>query len=116
MSVFGERIRLSTWEVLSDHKETIVYRPNGGRPRSIRAIVDRNPPEPIEEVPQALAPKLVLTVLNNERTGISSHQAAAIDTGGDTVDVAVRVGGEVTTRPIAKILRHDDATVEVEVR
>jgi hypothetical protein len=102
--------------LLQQMGETVIYRPNGGRPRSIEMILDRNPPEPIEEIPEALAPRIVGTALNDERLGISSGRAAAIDTGGDAVDVTVRVGGEVTTRPITKVLRHDEAVIEVAIR
>lgn len=116
MSRFGERIRLSAWEVLNDHKEIVIYRPNGGRPRSIQMILDRNPPEPVEEVPGVVAPRIIGSALNDERLGISSHRATEIDTGGDAVDVAVRVGGEVTTRPITKVIRHDEAVIEVAIR
>lgn len=94
-----------------DFAEWVIYRPLNGIPRSVKAIVDRSPPESMS--PHGLAPRMTVMVANDPSDGISSRE---IDTGGDMIDVADRVGCDATSRPIAQITSHDEGFITVEVR
>ena len=71
--------------------EYVVYTPATGSPRTIKAHVDRNPPEHIAPDGQVLTPKLRITVNNDATTGIST--ATADFHGSDKITVAERIGG-----------------------
>lgn len=93
-------------DLLTEHGEAVTYKPNGGGSRSIDAIVNRNPPAASEAASQGLiAPgRMLLTVENDATSGISTDE---IDTGGDKVTVALRVGGTATDRPITQLVNDD---------
>ena len=86
--------------------QMVVYRPKGGLPRSIRAIVDRPVPQPVEHGPRGVAVKVTLTVANDPVTGIDSRTFIA---GGDTVDVPLVFGGPLVNCQFAKDRPAEDA-------
>ena len=100
-------------QLLVQFGEWLIYRPAGGVPRRIRAIVHRSSPEPVPGVPGSLAGKAEVSVYNNGATGISS---ATVDNGGDRLDIALRQGGDVTKRPIGRILSDTAGVLKFEVR
>lgn len=95
-----------------DFEESIVYRPRVGSTRNIVAIVDRSPPAPLGP-PGTLAAQLTVAVMNSAVVGIS---AGELDTGGDSIDVALRVGGTPETRRITRIAEQDAGMLVLEVR
>ena len=95
-----------------DFAEAITYRPRVGDTRVINAVVNRSPPAPLGP-PGTLAAQLTIAVANSEETGIS---AAELDTGGDSIDVALRVGGTPETRRIARLAVQDAGILVLEVR
>lgn len=90
--------------------EEIVYRPNGGDARTIRAIVTREIPR---EIGNARSPLVRLTVQNDATDGIT---AAEIDDGADQIDVATKPGGTATTRNIYRVVSSNTAFVTLEVK
>lgn len=89
------------------HAETVQYLPRGGLPRSVQAVVNRQPPTP-ENVPEGLvAPRLVLHFKTDATAGILPE---LIDTGGDQVEVALRAGGTPEKRPITRLVDDDGMT------
>lgn len=98
-----------------DFAEDIVYRPLNGRPRTIKAVVNRDVHRPMDGAGGGRPINaMTITVANDRITGIASDE---IDTGGDRIDVAVRVGGRPETRPIASdILNQDAGMLELGVR
>jgi hypothetical protein len=81
--------------------EDVLYTPTGGTPRTIKAHVDRNPPEHIAPDGQVLTPKMRITVNNDATTGISS---ATVDRyGSDTITVAYRIGTAPTAFPLYQV-------------
>jgi len=98
---------------LSDFGEAVVYRPRAGQPRPIRALVDRSPPAPVAEAPGALAPRIRLVVRNDDRLGVSSRE---VDTGGDRVEVAVRLGRAPESLAVVRVAAQDAGLVELEAR
>ena len=96
-----------------DFAEKVKYVPRTGRPRVIVAIVDRNPPATITEIPGAKAPVIWLHAKNDQIEGIDPK---LLDTGGDRVEVAQRVGGVKAARSITSVVRQDAGMVTLEVR
>jgi hypothetical protein len=103
--------------------EEIVYRPAGGDEdddRTIRAVVDRKPPEQIAEIGSNVQAKMVLVVRNVQAAvaddsfgGISSDE---LDTGGDTLTLPERVGGTARAFRIVQLIDHDDGMLTLGVR
>ncbi len=69
--------------------ESVTYYPKGGGSRGITAIVDRNPVAGLNGVPHGNTPKMVVSVKNDADDGISSSE---LETGGDKIALAVRLG------------------------
>ena len=109
---------------LIEFGEDILYRASeGGTERTVRAIIDRNPPEALAEPPnKALAPLLAVEVMNsadevtlagNTFKGISTSE---VDTGGGEVKLALRIGETAQWRPIKKLLSQDPGILRLGVR
>lgn len=73
-----------------DFAETVTYTKTNGNTRQISAVVVRDPPARLDSRGVVVTPRLEVYVANSATTGISG---AELDTGGDTITVAVRPGG-----------------------
>jgi len=93
--------------------EAVTYKPYGGTPRAIYAIVTRQQPGPIGDAPHGHSPFLKLDVENSAVTGISSGE---VDCGKDLVSLPVRIGDAAQDRRITDILFQDAGRVVYEVR
>ena len=100
--------------------EVLTYRPRSGGPRGVRAVVTRQVPDGLPEVPQGTAPRIRITVINRKRAvnddtygGIASDE---VDCGGDQVDVALRIGEHPQTRSIRQLISHDAGMMTLEIR
>lgn len=91
--------------------ESVVYRPLGGKERTIDAIVTRKPAEPIGG--GASSPVIELDVLNDTTLGIAS---ATINRGGDLIDVAEVRGQAAGSRQLNRILGQDGDWLTIEAR
>lgn len=92
----------------------IVYRPAGGDPRNIMAIIDRSPPTPIEPGKKGVTYSLMISVRNDPQAGID---ITAFDSGADTVDVPIEIGGGLVTRTFADDkIEQDGGMVMLKVR
>jgi hypothetical protein len=87
---------------LAEFAEDVTYNPVTPTPanpvRSIRAVVTRQPPQPHPAMGDYVQPKMLIQVANDATLGISS---ATLDTGGDTITVAYRIGGSTGDYRIA---------------
>ncbi len=83
--------------------EEVIYRPDGGDPRTIDAIVERPGRETFGT--NAPAPRFRVRAVNSATDGIA---ATEVDTGKDRIDVAERIGGEATSRQITRLSELDD--------
>ena len=83
------------------------------RDKAIQAIVERGDAAPVPGAADGLSPQVRLTVANDATEGIASSE---LDTGGDRVRVAPRVGGEARTMEITRILYHDSGALVLELR
>ena len=98
--------------ILAEFGESIIYKPRGGGLRPIIAVVDRGGAEGLGGVP-ANAPLATILVKNCSADGISSSE---LDTGGDKVTLAVRIGETARDRNITKPLGQDCGMLKLEVR
>lgn len=91
--------------------EEVTYTPRGGEPRTINADVQRDPPVEID-LPggQARRPKMIVTIRNHATLG-----ADAIDSGGDTITVAYRLGGTAQAHAVGAPLASDEGCWKLPV-
>ena len=80
-------------ELLAMYGETITYTPRGGSPRTVTAIVNRNPAKLLATMQDVVSALVVIRVLDDSSNatygGIAS---SAVNFGGDTITAAVRAG------------------------
>jgi len=89
--------------------EYVVYYCKDGSPgREIQAMVQRGTLEIIAETGDLTSQALIIAVHNNRMTGIASDE---IDTGGDEIEVALRVCEAVSLRPIVRVLNDSNGLV-----
>jgi hypothetical protein len=93
----------------SDHfAEEVTYYPHRfgtpATPRAIKAIVIRNQLSTFGPDEQ-IVPEFEVRVANNSTTGISSEE---LNTGGDRIGLAVRIGETATKRSVQLLSEHDE--------
>lgn len=93
-------------------KRKLVYRPADGPPRSIKAIVRRNPIEGVPGLQQAQSKPFEIEVENNEKTGIAAHK---LNTGGDKIEIERVKKGPVELRSITRIIDQDAGMLTLEI-
>lgn len=100
---------------LANFGESVTYYNRAGDPgRAITAIVERDPPRGIEEVPvRSISDIAIITVRNDATTGIASTE---IDVGGDEIDFPRRIGETARRRGITSILSQRGGMLRLEVR
>lgn len=102
--------------------ETVTWRPFGGPDRSIKVVVDRNPPQPLGDVGQSHSAGMVV-VVRNSQTEIADDTVGGIalselSDGGLTrgrITMPNRVGGDSSDRVIRRILEQDEGCLTLEV-
>jgi hypothetical protein len=92
--------------------EAVVYVPRNGATRSISAQVQREVPEGDEQLQGTITPSLFVTVRNSNSIGISS---AEVNTGGDKVRLAQRVGGATKDCPIIEVVSQDPGMMKLRL-
>lgn len=112
MSDFEDNLAGIGLEFLTEFGETVTYHPAGGSDRSILAIVERSGPAGLDGLPMGKAERLDITVLNDGTDGIDS---ADLNTGGDYVTVAARIGDTAGRRRITRVLAQDTDMIRVEL-
>ena len=93
--------------------EAVTYVKASAATRSITALVDRNPAQPLSEPPSGIRPLTTVAVLNSATLGIS---ASELETSTDTIKFAKRVGGTAESWSIARLLDQDETMLLLEVR
>jgi hypothetical protein len=123
VSVFDSNFAAAQAKVLLDqHGETVIYTPLGGSPRNVKAIVNRNPPEPLPGVPNTQGKFILVTVIETEPLlaisddGYGGIESATVNTGGDTITVADRMHATATARPVKKVVSQAGGMMTLEVR
>lgn len=114
MTVFTDSMEHGFATLLEQHGETVSYKfRDSGTTVSRTAIVDRNPPEAIDQVGNAVSFSLMVYFHNNEDDGVLSE---AVDNGGDEVFVALKTNGTAEWRPVYTLIESDGGTTQVAVR
>lgn len=111
--------------LLAYHGEDVTYTPSGGAARTIKAIIDRNPPEPIPGVAGSLSRFAAATIAigttalstTTDTDGFGCITLAELNVGKDTLTITERtgVGGNVA-RIIGRVLSQDGNMLTLEVR
>lgn len=102
--------------------EDITYIPRQGAPRTIRAVVTREVPAALAEAGRVLAPQISISVRNlaqskdEDGDGIGGIASSEIDTGGDAVELAERIGAAPRRLQIKSLQTQDDGILMLEVR
>ena len=113
MGVFDDCLVATASAFTDVFAETVTYKPSVGDAREIEAIVVREPAEKTPGMPHGLGPKLKIDVENDSTTGISTDE---INTGGDLVNLSVRIGESAQDRAIVGIESQDAGRAIYEVR
>ena len=101
--------RMVTW-----FGEEVTYYPRGGgKPRKIMAKVYRSPMAIIEETGEVPSQEFMVMVKSSTCDGISSTE---IDTGGDELEVALRVDAPPQRRSIARVVTDHNGLVKFMVQ
>lgn len=103
--IFDETLQSSadSFFLLPD-AETITYIPKSGLSRQIRAVVNRPGPEQMDDIAGGSRPHHDVLVKNNAADGIASSE---VDTGGDTLELGLRVNNRPVVVRITEIINQD---------
>jgi hypothetical protein len=101
----------------SDHfAETVTYYPQRygvtTAPRTIKAVVTRNQVATMNADEQ-IVPEFEVRVANDSTTGISSSE---LNTGGDMIKLAARIGETATKRSVQLLVEHDEGMLVLTCR
>jgi hypothetical protein len=96
--------------LLSQFGESITYWPRAGGSRLIDAIIEREPPAIYDASGNAVMPRAVIRVYNSCRSGIASNE---IDTGGDEVELELKIGDRIKKRCSVMVMQSQDSGVTV---
>lgn len=99
--------------LLVNFGEPIVYYPRNGKPRTITAIVDRDPPRDGGDFDEHRGPRFSIEVTNDQIDGIASD---CIDMGGDRVEFAQRKGAAAVQMSLVQLVDQDAGMLRIEVR
>jgi hypothetical protein len=113
MTIIDEALEISAANYLAAWGEPVQYLPSGGTARNIQAVVDRETPTQLDDMPHVHAPRLVIHVANDSIIGISS---AEINISNDKILVPVRIGETAVQKLITKIIAQDPGMMRLEVR
>jgi len=110
---FDELLESTAADFVNTFGEDVKYLPRGGGSRNIKMVINREPIEKLAGSPQGSSPTIEGSVVNNSIGGISVSE---IDTGGDKIELQVRIGQAVQQRRITKIIDQDAGMMTVEIR
>lgn len=98
---------------LSDFAETADYITRDGVRRCIDVIVERQNLQLPGEYSGSVTPVFIVHVANTCTRGITSDE---LNLGGDSIELAIRVGEEATERSIVQLIEHDEGMLVLECR
>lgn len=110
-SVFDRMFKQSGFPVLlQQNGETVTYLPRAGGRRSIKAIIERNPPEMYDAAGQnVVLYAFTVRVAQDCKSGI---QDSEVNTGGDRIELLADVNDVVpTTKKVMKIVSRDSSVL-----
>lgn len=95
----------------SDFGESVVYRKRDNTSRTINAVVIRQVAELISDEENRSLTVFEVHVVNDSTTGITTTE---INLGGDTIDIAERVGKTARPRSIIQIQDQDEGMIVLQ--
>lgn len=99
--------------LIEEHGEQVTYYPRGGGSRTINAIVDREPPAVFDQSGRVIKTSFLARVFNDCETGIL---ASELDTGGDDIELILKIGSAVAVRrPIVRIVSQDSGVLQLAI-
>ena len=98
---------------VSDFAETATYITRDGLRRCIDVVVERQNLQTLSEYSGSVTPVFIVHVANTCTRGISSDE---LNLGGDSIELAIRVGEEVSERTIVQLMEHDEGMLVLECR
>lgn len=100
MTDFDDRFSDAFDKLLDEFGESVEYQPLAGRPRTITVIIDRTSPEAVPGQSRASSFMPTVEAKNHATDGLLLTE---VNTGGDTMKVSRRKGGDVETLRIASV-------------
>ena len=97
----------------NDFAEPGRYYPRARSARDIKIVAIREALAILGEDGDNVIPLFEIHVANNATSGITSDE---LNLGGDSIEFAIRVGGQATRRTITKLLSHDEGMLVLECR
>jgi len=82
----------------------VTYLPDGGGGRRIKAVVTRSQAEAMGDLSGGSRPVFEVLVENNSTSGIASSE---INTGGDKIELGLRVENRPKKLRLCEVLNHD---------
>lgn len=114
MSRMMDNLRTASLETsLYELGESITLYPDGVTARAVTALVKRPPPRPMPGSQRHPSQPIEITVINDASLGMTP---AEFNAGKTSVDVAVRIGGDVMTIPAKSILEQSSAHLKFSLR
>ena len=98
-------------DILDEFAEDILYTPLGGTPRTVRAVIDRNPPATVGSQ-DSFSRRFTITVANSPADGIVPDES---DDGGDLVEFSDDLGGPVRDHDLKFVQYQNAGLVQYEV-
>jgi hypothetical protein len=95
----------------SDFGESVVYRKRNNTTRTINAVVIRQVAELISDEENRALTVFEVHVINDSTTGITTTE---IDLGGDSIEIADRVGKLARPRSIIQIQDQDEGMIVLQ--
>lgn len=97
---------------LDEFGEEIIYKQEGVPAKTLRAVVNREEPDQVEDSGLAEAPVIVIEILRED----SDDGIELVDIGSDKVTIARRLGETPTVRVVDRILAHDASYWRLRIR
>ncbi len=113
-SVFDRMFKQSGFPVLlQQNGEPVVYRPRAGGRRTIKAIIQRDPPAIYNAAGEVVLPEFILRVQQCSKTGIMPSEIDA----GDSFELLSDFGDVAkTTYSVMKIVSQDGGVLTLALR
>lgn len=102
--------------LMAQFGESVVYRPREGMPRTLTAIIDREPPQAVIGTEAPTFKYMVTVIADRTAATYGGIEATEVDTGGDKIDLAPRPGNAVSSRQVAVVLQSDHGALVLGVR
>jgi hypothetical protein len=116
MPTFTDNMTAALPLLFAQLSEAVVYRPRDGKPRTIRAIVNRKPPESVNGTEAPTFSFSVKVFADSETETYGGIDVTEVNTGGDKIEVAPRRGGTASDRAVAVVLECDHGYLLLGVR